>query len=344
VVRKLISWYRKNARELPWRETRDPFKIWLSEIILQQTRVEQGRPYYERFVQEFPDIRALADSKEEKVLRLWQGLGYYSRARNLHKAARQVRDLHGGNFPDTHPEILALPGVGDYTAAAIGSFAFGLVHPVVDGNVYRFLSRLFHVDTPIDSTAGKKEFKAIAEELILGAPPDEFNQAIMEFGATWCVPSNPDCTRCPFRTDCQALKSSAVERLPVKAKKQKVRDRYFNYLVVRDGTSVFLRQRTGKDIWRHLWEFPVIESSRALNPEKLLRLASEQLPVDHLQMKGSRHSAKHQLSHQTLHAEFYEFTVVRKTVFPEDWKRVSARRLNEYPLPRLIERYLSEER
>jgi A/G-specific adenine glycosylase len=339
---RLIAWYRTNARELPWRNTRNPFRIWLSEIILQQTRVEQGRPYYERFVTEFPDIKSLADSSEEKVLRLWQGLGYYSRARNLHKAARQIRDSHGGAFPKNYEEIRALSGIGDYTAAAIASFAFQHSYPVVDGNVYRFLSRLFGIETPIDSTAGKKEFLVLARELILDAPPDQFNQAVMEFGALQCVPVNPDCDACVFRSDCAARRLKKVDSLPVKAKKQKVRDRHFNYLVIREGGYLYLRQRTSKDIWQHLWEFPMIESIRPWKPEKLLAACRELFPTEKMEIKGASHKARHLLSHQSLHATFYEFTVKGKTALPKDWKKVALTKLENYPIPRLVEKYLQQ--
>ncbi|MFM2207532.1 MAG: A/G-specific adenine glycosylase [Bacteroidota bacterium] len=339
---RLIEWYHANARDLPWRNTRNPFRIWLSEIILQQTRVEQGKPYYERFVAEFADISSLADSSEEKVLRLWQGLGYYSRARNLHKAARQVRDSHGGVFPKNYEDIRALSGVGDYTAAAIASFAFKLRYPVVDGNVYRFLSRLYGIDTPIDGTAGKKAFVALANELILDAPPDLFNQAVMEFGALQCVPVNPDCGACIFRTECAARKLKKVDSLPVKAKKQKVRDRYFHYLVIREGSNLYLRQRTSKDIWQHLWEFPMLESMRPWKPERLLAACRSEFSTDRMEMKGTVHKARHLLSHQSLHATFYEFTVKGKTAMPKDWKKVSLAKLEKYPMPRLIEKYLQQ--
>lgn len=342
IARKLINWYGINARELPWRETRDPFRIWLSEIILQQTRVEQGRPYYERFTESFPDIASLANCKEEKVLKLWQGLGYYSRARNLHKAAKLLLEKHGGAFPSDYESIRALPGVGDYTAAAIGSFAFDLSYPVVDGNVYRFLSRIFGITTPIDSTAGKKEFLSLARELIKGAPPHDFNQAIMEFGALACIPVNPDCDACPFKLECIARNRNQVALLPVKAKRQKVRNRHFNYVVLRDGKSFFLKQRTGKDIWTNLWEFPLIESKKKLSEEEMLKLTRDFFPLRAVVFHPGPSTAKHLLSHQTLHACFFEFTLRKKTALPDGWKKVSARTLNKYPLPKLIERYLAE--
>jgi A/G-specific adenine glycosylase len=339
----LIDWYHRNGRNLPWRNTRNPYHIWLSEIILQQTRVEQGRPYYEKFISTFPDIVALANSKEEKVLKLWQGLGYYSRARNLHKAAKLVASLHKGVFPSDYESIRALPGVGDYTAAAIASFAYNLSYPVVDGNVYRFLSRLFGIQTPIDSTAGKKEFLAVAQELIHDAPPHDFNQALMEFGALVCTPKNPECEPCIFRSSCVARKKKLTEQLPVKRKKQQVRDRYFHYIVLRDGNNIYLRQRTEKDIWQQLWEFPMVETKKRLTPESLLKEAGHYFRTNAAVMSGNIQTARHQLSHQTLHAAFYEFTLQKKTSVPSDWKKVSRTILRNYAVPRLIDRYLSRE-
>jgi A/G-specific adenine glycosylase len=343
VASALINWYHQNGRELPWRATRDPYYIWLSEIILQQTRVEQGRPYYEKFTATYPDIVSLAKSSEEKVLKLWQGLGYYSRARNLHKAAKKVAAEHKGIFPSDYESIRALPGVGDYTAAAIASFAFDLSYPVVDGNVYRFLSRLFGIETPIDSTQGKKEFLAIAQELIKGAPPHDFNQALMEIGALVCTPKNPDCENCIFQATCVAQKKKLIEQLPVKAKKLKVRNRYFHYIVLRDGNHFYLRQRTNKDIWQQLWEFPLIESKKELKPDALMEAANQFFKTSAAILQGKIIRAKHQLSHQTLHASFYEFTLRRKTAVPEGWKKVSMTTLKKYSVPRLLDRYLSGE-
>lgn len=339
----LIEWYHQNGRNLPWRNTRDPYRIWLSEIILQQTRVEQGKPYYEKFVSAFPNIVALAKSDEKKILKLWQGLGYYSRARNLHKAAKQMVTLHRGTFPSDYESIRALPGVGDYTAAAIASFAFDLSYPVVDGNVYRFISRLFGIETPIDSTQGKKEFLAVAQELIKNAPPHDFNQALMEFGALVCTPKNPGCEDCIFASSCVARKKNQTENLPVKAKKQQVRNRYFQYIVVRDGNYIYLKQRTEKDIWQQLWEFPMIESKKPLKPDAVMKKAEELFRTSATILTGKIQTAKHQLSHQTLHAYFYEFSLKKKTALPADWKKVSQTTLKKYAVPRLIDRYLAKE-
>lgn len=340
IAQQLIEWYNRNGRDLPWRQTTDPYRIWLSEVILQQTRVDQGLPYYNRFIDEFPNVLALADADEQKVLKLWQGLGYYSRARNLHKAAKVIRDIHQGVFPTDHATIRSLPGIGDYTAAAIASFAFKQPHAVVDGNVYRFLSRIFSIETPIDSTAGKKVFQKTASELIMDAPPDTFNQAIMEFGAMKCTPSKPDCPRCIFFERCLASKTDMVSRLPVKAKKQKVRDRYFNYLVVRNRDDFYLKKRSGSGIWKNLWEFPMIESEFSASEDWVLQEASALFDTKGAIYRPGIDNRIHQLSHQRLHAAFHEFILKTEHGLPEDWKKVDTEKLFEFPLPRLIELFL----
>ena len=342
----ILAWYRKNARTLPWRETSDPYRIWLSEIILQQTRVDQGMPYYHRFIEKFPDIRSLAKAKEETVLRLWQGLGYYSRARNLHAAARQVVKDFDGKFPADYEKLKSLKGVGEYTAAAIASFAFGLPHPVVDGNVFRLLSRYFGIDTPIDTTAGKKEFISLAEGLIDKKDPATFNQAIMEFGSMQCRPANPDCGNCPLVKDCFAFNNDCVDELPVKQSKTKVRMRYFHYFVIRNGNSFYLNKRKSKDIWLGLFDFPMIESSKPIKPDSLLRPTNlkeffgKRKPV----VKSISHEHKHILSHQKIHARFYELhgEIPESIVSKQGWIRVSRKTINKYALPRLIEKYLEE--
>jgi len=258
----LLDWYRNNQRDLPWRRTNDPYAIWLSEVILQQTRVEQGMPYWLRFIEDFPTVTDLANADEREVLRLWQGLGYYSRARNLHAAAKIVRDEYNGNFPNQYEQIRALKGIGDYTAAAISSFAFNLPHAVVDGNVYRFLSRIFAINTPIDSTNGKKEFFVLANELLDKSNPGTFNQSLMEFGAMQCKPSNPDCSVCPFNQYCQSFATNTVSEYPVKAKKTKTRNRYFDFIILSDEKNTLLQKREEKDIWQGLYQFPVIESEK----------------------------------------------------------------------------------
>ncbi|MCL4144887.1 UNVERIFIED_CONTAM: hypothetical protein GTU68_021054, partial [Idotea baltica] len=263
--RKILIWYGQNKRTLPWRRTRDPYKIWLSEIMLQQTRVAQGTPYYLKFISAFPKVEDLANATEEKVLKLWQGLGYYSRARNLHATAKMVVEIYDGKFPEKHQELLKLKGVGDYTASAISSICFDEPHAVVDGNVYRVLSRYFGVQIPINSTEGIKYFKKLANEVKDAENIRDYNQGIMEFGAIQCTPKKPNCLFCPLNGSCIALKERKTDTLPIKLKKTKVRNRYFNYLVPifsdeMGNKSTVLKQRKGKGIWQNLWEFPLLET------------------------------------------------------------------------------------
>lgn len=336
--RILRGWYRKNGRTLPWRDTQNPYHIWLSEIILQQTRVEQGLPYYERFTAAFPTVQDLANATEDQVLRLWQGLGYYSRARNLHAAARQVRDTFGGRFPADYQSIRSLKGVGDYTAAAIASFAFHLPHAVVDGNVYRFLARFTGDATPIDSTAGKKRFAALAQELLDPAHPAEHNQAIMEFGALHCRPVQPRCETCPFQFACHALIHQQVDHLPVKEKKTAVRERRLHYFFVTDGEKILLRRREGRDIWQGLYEFPLVEvpaEGPAAEPEELLRQLGITGPRSRITGRDHR---THLLTHQRLHAVIYHVEVPRLRT--AGYTAVALRRLHQYGLPQLLVAYL----
>ena len=267
---KLIAWYKQNKRDLPWRKTTDPYQIWLSEIILQQTRVDQGLNYYHKFIKKYPNIHSLAQASEKDVLNLWQGLGYYSRARNLHFTAKYISNELNGQFPSKHKEILKLKGVGEYTAAAISSFSYKEVYPVIDGNVYRVLSRIFGVENPIDSTEGKKVFKKLAAELINTKNPDTYNQAIMEFGALQCTPKKPKCEDCPFLLECFAYKNELIAELPKKENKIKQRNRYFNYLVIINDDAFYLNERKEKDIWQGLFDFPVFETSEPLNSFPLL--------------------------------------------------------------------------
>lgn len=249
---RIMEWYKENGRDLPWRNTKDPYRIWVSEIILQQTRVAQGYDYYCRFIRRFPDVNSLAEAGEDEVMKYWQGLGYYSRARNLHAAAREIAGK--GYFPDTYEEVRRLKGVGDYTAAAICSFAFGLPCAVVDGNVYRVLSRWMGIDMPVDSVKGKNYFRELAEELLVKEDPALYNQAIMDFGALQCTPSSPSCMFCPLSDSCVALQKGWVDRLPVKQHKTKVSERFFTYLFIISGDFTFIHKRTGDDIWKNLYE------------------------------------------------------------------------------------------
>ncbi len=340
---RLIDWFSAHRRDLPWRATTDPYRIWISEVILQQTRVAQGLDYYLRFVDRFPDVKTLAQAAEDEVLRYWQGLGYYSRARNLHAAARQVMERFGGVFPDTYVGIRSLRGVGDYTAAAVASFAFGLPHAAVDGNVYRWLSRLYSIDMPIDSTEGKRAFAALAQSLLPVDRAAAFNQATMEFGALQCTPQSPDCQSCTFSGRCLALAAGTVDRLPVKKPKTEVKHRWFNYLAVRCGGEILLGQRTAKDIWQNLYEFPLIETGRSVDFADLQRLDEFRRLFDGIEGVALRRVVpmpKHVLSHRVIHAVFYEFEVPEFSAAMQDnYLIINENHLDRHPVSRLIENY-----
>ena len=333
--RTLLPWYRENRRPLPWRRTKNPYHIWLSEVILQQTRVDQGTAYWHRFVERYPSVAQLAKASEDQVLRLWQGLGYYSRARNLRTAAQQVVQEHGGHFPADHSALLKLKGVGDYTASAIASICFGLPEPVVDGNVYRVLSRVFGITTPIDSTAAKKEFRLLAAELISREHPGDHNQAVMELGATVCTPKNPRCGECPLSRKCIARAEGRIAELPAKASKTKSRTRHFNYLLIEVKDGIYLRKRTGKDIWLGLWELPLIETARAARTASMKDLTAMAT------LKRWEGPVTHVLSHQRIQAVFWKAVPSADFEPPNDWKVVSWKKVDRHALPRLIERQLA---
>lgn len=337
----IVSWYQNHKRDLPWRDTSDPYKIWLSEIVLQQTRVEQGRAYYEKFVKKFPDVYALANASQNEVLNLWQGLGYYSRARNLHQAAQQIVFEYGGRFPDTYNDIQKLKGVGPYTAAAIASFAFNRRVPVVDGNVFRFLSRYLKVKTPINSSKAFKEFFELADELMGEAPPADFNQAMMEVGALICKPKNPQCMFCPVQSRCEAYAASEQLLYPVKNKKTKVQKRNLYYFVLEASNGLVLNLRDKKGIWQNLYEFPVIESGKPLKNNELLEKAAEAgyISDEYTPLTQIGEERIHKLSHRELHARFYQ---VKTTVGRPGLVEFKA--LKNYPLPRLIDRFIEEEK
>jgi A/G-specific adenine glycosylase len=339
--KKLISWYLQNKRDLPWRGTSRPYFIWLSEILLQQTRVAQGLPYYLKFVKRFPTIDDLAAASEDEVLKLWQGLGYYSRARNLHSTAKYISEELNGDFPKTHAELLKLKGVGDYTASAIASLSFNEPTAVVDGNVYRVLSRVFGIVTPINESKGIKEFKALAQELIDPDQPGTYNQAIMEFGARYCVPQNPDCKNCIFNTECEANRLHQVSTLPVKPKKQKIRKRYFNYMILlSEDDMTILQQRKGKGIWQNLYEFPLLESTSEISSHELkhwepfLNFSKKYLPSSVSLYNES--SVIHKLSHQHLYTRFW---IVEVTKLQELGIPISE--ITNYAVPVLIENFIS---
>lgn len=338
---RLIGWYEAHKRDLPWRHTADPYRIWLSEIILQQTRVQQGLPYYERFVEAYPDVRALADAPEQEVLRLWQGLGYYSRARNLHATAKQVAYALGGSFPPTYQDLLSLKGVGKYTAAAIASFAYREPVAAVDGNVYRVLARLFGLQDDILSPQGQRTFAALAQELISPERPDLFNQAMMEFGAMHCTPANPACLFCPFGQECEARARGLQSELPVKVKRTKVRDRYFHYLVWEQGGHFLMRERTAGDIWQGLFDFMLLERQEDTQPEQLLQGLPE---AELLEVAGPY---KHQLTHQRLWVRFYRLLLppdadLQALGRQHGLQPMDRDRMEAAPKPILVENYLRD--
>ena len=330
----LIDWYSKYKRELPWRNTTSPYHVWLSEIILQQTRVSQGLDYYNKFVESYPTIEDLAHDTEDNVLKLWQGLGYYSRARNLHATAKVVSNELNGVFPLTYDEIIKLKGIGAYTAAAISSFCYGEKKAVVDGNVYRVLSRYFVINTPIDSTIGKKEFQELAQECLSIDHPGEYNQAIMEFGALQCTPS-PNCGVCPLRVSCNAFGNAIVKAFPVKEKKIKVRDRYFNFIVIGDDDSFYIQKRAAKDIWQNLYQFPLIESEKeVLSPFEL----KDSILSNAVFLRVSE-QFKHLLSHQRIYTKFWEFNLTEIPAV-KGLKKIKKRDIQEFAVPRLMQKYL----
>lgn len=341
----ILAWYEKNMRDLPWRKTTDPYLIWLSEIIMQQTRVSQGTDYYNRFAEAFPDLHSLANAEPEKVMKLWQGLGYYSRARNLHAAAKQVVNEYQGKFPRDYQSLMSLKGVGDYTAAAVASIAFNQPVAVVDGNVARVLSRLYAVDEPINTPAGIKAIKYLADNLLDQENPGNHNQAVMEFGALQCTPGRPDCTQCPLQNACEAYNRGLVDQYPVKLKKAKPRKRYFTYFIIEDDTFTYLQKRTGRDIWRDLYEFPLEETPKMPSLEDYPGIISEAEPEypEKFRIIHVSSQVKHQLTHQTIFATFVHLEVMgRGFVPPSDWKKVRVSEIKNYPLPRLIDRYLEQ--
>lgn len=345
ICKRLFAWYDEHQRDLPWRTTRDPYKIWISEIILQQTRVAQGYDYFVRFVECFPTVEALAQASEDEVMRLWQGLGYYSRARNLHAAAKKIVDM--GGFPRTYDEIRKLKGVGDYTAAAIASFAFDEPKAAVDGNVCRVWSRVFNIDTPVDTLRGKRIIAELAQTLLPAAHAAKYNQTIMEFGALQCVSKNPDCVICPLAEKCMALAEGRVDALPVKSHKVKVTPRYLSYLYIHNGESLLLHKRTGNDIWQNLYELPLIETAEQMHEEKVFEHAEFDVwkPfIPYYIYRGCVNGVKHVLSHRVLHATFYELEVYGPLNCPEHFVVVPFSELYRYAFPRLIDRYLKSQK
>lgn len=334
IQKSLASWYEQNKRELPWRANQDPYSIWLSEIILQQTRIDQGTAYYLKFIDRFPRIEDLAEAEEDEVLKLWQGLGYYSRARNLLYTAKTIQREFNGVFPKNYEEIKNLKGIGPYTASAIASIAFNQPVAAVDGNVSRVISRLFGIHDPINKPRGFKQIQAIADELLDKSNPGQHNQAMMEFGALQCTPKSPACGECILSVHCSALKEATVDQLPKKEGKVKRRSRYFHYIIVQNGSRIILNQRTKSDIWQGLFEFPMIETkdSRELEINEI----HEQIDGE-IELIRVNETTKHVLSHQDIFARFYHVKAEFKS---ENKDTISIEKLHEYALPRLIDRYL----
>ncbi|WP_222982018.1 A/G-specific adenine glycosylase [Flagellimonas meishanensis] len=331
---EILKWYQENKRELPWRGTKDPYKIWLSEILLQQTRVAQGLPYYHKFIDAFPTVQSLAKAPEQQVLKLWQGLGYYSRARNLHATAKMVAHDYNGQFPKTYKALKRLKGVGDYTASAIASICFGVPEPVVDGNVYRVLSRYFGVEMPINSGKGMDYFKELAREVMALEDIADYNQGIMEFGAVQCTPKSPDCANCPLANGCKALKDDKVNLLPIKQGKTKIRIRYFNYLVYLDERdNTLLEQRTGNGIWQNLYQFPLLESEGKIELAEIQDATnnSDKLPSWYTAYLYNEEPIVHKLSHQHLYTSFWILRTNGKLDNATAWNKIDI-----FPVPVLI--------
>ena len=339
---KLILWYGENHRDLPWRRTNDPYKIWLSEVILQQTRVSQGLPYYLTFIRNFPNVKSLAGASTEKVLRTWQGLGYYSRARNLHACAKVIVKDFGGKFPNNYKSLLDLPGIGEYTASAIASIAFQEPRPVVDGNVFRVLARVFGIHEDSSSALGKRRFYEKANELLDRTQPGDYNQALMEFGALQCTPKNPDCSSCTFTKVCYANKNALQNELPIKMKKAKTRVRYFNYLVFRKGRKIALRKRMENDIWKGLYDFHLVEGRHSVEKltqsPQLATLLDVPVLLDHV----SKYF-RHVLTHQQIRARFIVFHLTGTSNSLRDFglRLFTPEEINELPKPVLISHFLN---
>ena len=341
----LINWYEENHRDLPWRNNPTPYEVWLSEVILQQTRVNQGMDYYLRFTEKWPTVNDLAQTSEEEVLKMWQGLGYYSRARNLHYCANQVVKQYKGKFPADFEKLKHLKGIGDYTAAAIASIAYNLPHAVVDGNVYRVLARLFDINTPINNNEGQKLFTQLADELLNKNQPGLHNQAMMEFGALLCTPKNPNCLLCPLQAQCLAFAHQTVMLRPVKLAKTKITTRYFNYLILRINSSLYLHKRNDNDIWKNLYDFPCIESQTPMSVEEVIASEAFLQLIENKPFTIIKSSPvfTHKLTHRTLLAQFIEIKLEQELlqIQTKDLFLTPETELGSFPIPRLIDLYLN---
>ena len=336
------QWYALFKRDLPWRKTKDPYFIWLSEIILQQTRIDQGLAYYLKFAEEYPTVSDLANATEDQILKIWQGLGYYSRARNLHFTAKFIAEQYYGKFPDNYHSILILKGIGEYTAAAIASISFNQEYPAIDGNVFRVLSRFFGISDPIDTAAGKKIFKELAIELIKGTDPGMHNQALMEFGALQCTPKSPDCLNCVLNERCYAFNTKKTTNLPVKLKKPKQRERYFNYFVLSFNNYIWIEKRVGKDIWENLFEFPMVETSTATSIETLFSIPEvNRLIIPDCSIVEKIDDWKiHLLTHQKIYFRIITVSLLQENKMPDNLIRVNKEDIFNFAVPKLLETYL----
>ena len=342
----IIKWYNENRRNLPWRDTDNPYHIWISEVILQQTRVVQGLDFYNRFISTFPTIKDLANADIDRVMKVWQGLGYYTRARNLHAAANQIMDDYDGMLPTTYTELLKIKGLGPYSAGAIASFAFKEVVPAIDGNVYRVLSRIYGMFTSSETSSGKKEFFNLTMELIDKKNPDTFNQALLDFGAIQCIPRNPNCLDCPFNDICYAYRNNLISQLPVKGKKVATRDRFLNYIIIRYKDSTFIQRREGSDIWNSLYEFPLIETNKSVELNSLIEEQSwkDLFGKENLIILYSSQPIKHLLSHQTLYTKFTIVEINKPSYFlMSNYLKISIPDIQEYSTPKVIDNFLAAE-
>lgn len=340
-VLEIFNWYKKNLRDLPWRSTKDPYKIWLSEVILQQTQVVQGLKYYYKFISEYPDIVSLAQADEQEVLKHWQGLGYYSRARNLLATAKIITEQYHGKFPNEYAQLLKLPGIGEYTASAIMSFAYNKPYPALDSNVYRVVARLFNINLPVNHPSSKKVFMEILNEMIHNVDPSQFNNAMMEFGAMLCKPEQPACNECPVSYSCEALKNKNVHLLPVKLPKQKRKIRYFNYYYIQFKDSTYFQKRAEGDIWQNLYQIPMIETNNEVQESELLPLFESNLVKTPKYEVHKIQTKKHILTHQEIRANFIEIKLQTKPEFlVNDLIQLKILEQLNYPVPVLIENFL----
>lgn len=339
---KIYRWYAIHKRDLPWRETTDPYKIWLSEIVLQQTRVAQGMEYYRIFTEKFKTIKDLANASEDSILKLWQGLGYYTRARNLHATAKFIVKTYNGEFPKTYKEILQLKGIGPYTAAAISSIAFDLPYPAIDGNIYRVLSRYFGISTAIDSVKGRNEIQQIATEILPDENPGFHNQALMDFGALQCIPKSPDCNKCPVFESCYAVQNKMVDQLPVKQKKTKQRVRYFYYYLLESPNEILMEKRTNKDIWENLYQLPLLESDTELKEADFLGKQFLSQKMNKITIRQITGVKKHILSHQIIYASLIHLQTNNFEGISGTFIRVNKKDIYKFAVPKLLEKFFKE--